>query len=50
MMVSSRRGNKRPLLHEPEGGSRMARTIFPLKNFTPVEDALCMQGVFLVQC
>ena len=25
-MVSSRRGNKRPLLHEPEGESWMART------------------------
>lgn len=25
-MVSSRRGNKRPLLHEPEGASWMART------------------------
>lgn len=38
-MVSSRRGNKRPLLHEPEGESWMARTIFP-PNKPKVEDAL----------
>ena len=32
-MVSSRRGNKRPLLHEPEGASWMARTTFSPQKF-----------------
>ena len=49
MMVSSRRGNKRPLLHEPEGESWMARTNF-FPQQTKIEDALHKSaGRFLMQ-
>lgn len=33
---------------EPEAQAGWLGQFFPLKNFTPVEDALCMQGVFLM--
>lgn len=45
-MVSSRRGNKRPLLYEPEGVSWMARTTFSSRGFESITEDVSLCGAF----